>query len=187
MASNLPIQFSKDEHLVVEVQRSFWGVLGIYFISIFLTVVSLLAAYFVQTPGAISGNGMSASSVTYISLMAALLGLLSLILGYVAAGIYWENRMFITNEAVHQIVRRGLFDKSNQRISLTRVESAKASQKTMFQRLFNYGTLVFATEGQDVDYIINYIKNPSQYPTIFYDTQQQFSRSHSASRSNDPA
>ncbi|MFZ1522699.1 MAG: PH domain-containing protein [Candidatus Saccharimonadales bacterium] len=177
MANNLPITISKDEHLIIEVERSFWGVLSIYLISIFLTAVCLLAAYFVQKPDIISGNGMTASSATYISLMAALLGLLSLIFGYVAAGIYWENRMFITNEAVHQIVRRGLFDKSNQRISLNRVESAKASQKTMLQRLFNYGTLVFATEGQDVDYHITYIKDPSKYPTIFYDTQQQLNHS----------
>lgn len=81
MANNLPITISKDEHLIIEVERSFWGVLSIYLISIFLTAVCLLAAYFVQKPDIISGNGMTASSATYISLMAALLGLLSLILG----------------------------------------------------------------------------------------------------------
>lgn len=175
MANNLPINLSKDEEIVVEVERSFFGVVSIYFITILITAVCLFAAYLVQKPDVISSNGMSTASATYISLMAAIMGLLSLIFGYVAATIYWENRMFITNEAVHQIVRRGFFDKSNQRISLMRVESAKAGQKTMLQRLFNYGTLVFATEGQDVDYSMTYVKNPSRYPTIFYDTQQEFS------------
>lgn len=176
MTEKLPISLSKDEGVVVEVERSFFGVFGIYLITIAITVACLVAAYYVQRPDVISNNGMSVASSTYISLMAAILGLLSLIFGYIASTIYWENRMFITNEAVHQIVRRGFFDKSDQRISLNRVESAKAAQKTMLQRLFNYGTLIFATEGEDVDYVITYVKSPSKYPTIFYDTQQEFSK-----------
>jgi hypothetical protein len=181
MPNNLPINLSKDEELVIEVERSFFGVFGIYFITIVITAVCLAVAYYVQRPDAISSNGMSASSATYISLMAAIMGLLSLISGYIAATIYWENRMFITSEAVHQIVRRGFFDKSNQRISLTRVESAKAAQKTMLQRLFDYGTLVFATEGQEVDYSLPYVKNPSRYPTIFYDAQEAYLKSKNVS------
>ncbi len=174
MANNLPIDLSNNEELVVEVERSFFGVVGIYFLSISITVICLAAAYFVQRPDVISANGLSVQSSTYISLMAAMLGLLSLIFGYMAATVYWENRMFITNEAVHQVIRRGLFDRSDQRISLTRVESARASHKTMTQRLFGYGTLVFATEGEDVDYSLTYVKNPSKYPTIFYDTQEAY-------------
>lgn len=172
MDKNLPIELSNDEYVVKEVERSAFGAFGIYLTTIIITASCLIVAYIIQD-GSVLGESVNQASATYLSLGVAVIGLLSLIFGYVAANIYWENRMFITNEAIHQVVRRGFFDKSNQRISLHRVESAKANQKTMTQRIFNHGTLVFATEGEDVDYIITYVKNPTKYPNIFYDTQQQ--------------
>ena len=172
---NLNIDLSSGEHVIVEVQRSFLGVLGIYFSTIVITLSLLFVAYILQE-GSILKNSTNFDSQTtvYVSLLAAILGLMSLIVGYIAATIYWENRMFITNEAVHQVVRKGLFDKSTQRIALNRVESVKAGQKTMLQRLFGYGTLIFATEGTDVDYAITYVKSPTKYPRIFQDAQEEF-------------
>lgn len=173
--STVPIDLSSGEHVITEIQRSFLGALGIYFSTILITLSCLFLAYILQEGSIVKNNfSFSPQTTLYISLLAAILGLLSLIVGYITATIYWENRMFITNEAVHQIVRKGLFDKSNQRIALNRVESVKASQKTMMQRLFNYGTLVFATEGSDVDYSISYVKHPTIYPRIFQDAQEEF-------------
>ena len=172
---NAPIDLSSGEHVIIEIQRSFFGVLGIYFSTIIITLSLLAVAYLLQEGSILKNNpSFSSESATYVSLLAAILGLLSLIVGYIAATIYWENRMFITNEAVHQVVRKGLFDKSTQRIALNRVESIKATQKTMMQRLLGYGTLVFATEGDDVDYSITHVKSPTQYPRIFQDAQEEF-------------
>lgn len=169
------IDLSDSEHVIVEVQRSFFGALGIYFSTIIITISLLVVAYILQEGSILKDSAnLSSQTTVYVSLLAAILGLMSLIVGYIAATIYWENRMFITNEAVHQIVRRGLFDKSTQRIALNRVESVKAGQKTMIQRLFGYGTLIFATEGTDVDYAITYVKSPTQYPRIFQDAQEEF-------------
>lgn len=169
------IDLSDSEHVIVEVQRSFFGALGIYFSTIIITISLLVVAYILQEGSILKDSAnLSSQTTVYVSLLAAILGLMSLIVGYIAATIYWENRMFITNEAVHQIVRRGLFDKSTQRIALNRVESVKAGQKTMMQRLFGYGTLIFATEGTDVDYAITYVKSPTQYPRIFQDAQEEF-------------
>lgn len=169
------IDLSDSEHVIVEIQRSFFGALGIYFSTIIITISLLVVAYVIQEGSILKDSAnLNPQTTVYVSLLAAILGLMSLIVGYIAATIYWENRMFITNEAVHQVVRRGLFDKSTQRIALNRVESVKAGQKTMMQRLFGYGTLIFATEGTDVDYAITYVKSPTQYPRIFQDAQEEF-------------
>ena len=163
---NAPIDLSSGEHVIVEIQRSFFGVLGIYFSTIIITLSLLAVAYLLQEGSILKNNpSLGSESATYVSLLAAILGLLSLIVGYIAATIYW---------AVHQVVRKGLFDKSTQRIALNRVESIKATQKTMMQRLLGYGTLVFATEGDDVDYSITHVKSPTQYPRIFQDAQEEF-------------
>ena len=42
---NLNIDLSSGEHVIVEVQRSFLGVLGIYFSTIVITLSLLFVAY----------------------------------------------------------------------------------------------------------------------------------------------
>lgn len=182
MDKDLPIELSNDELVINEIERSGFGAFGIYLTTIIITISCLIVAYIIQD-GSVLGSAIDQSASIYLSLGVAILGLLSLIFGYVAANIYWENRMFITNESIHQVVRRGFFDKSRQHILLSRVESAKYNQRTMFQRLFNYGTLVFATEGNDIDYVMLYVKNPSRYPRIFHDAQENYIRNMTSNNS----
>ncbi len=97
-----------------------------------------------------------------VLVIGCLLSLLFLLGGYIAIYIYTDNRFFLTNESVVQEIRRSLFSRSEQTVSLANIEDASFRRNGILPTLLDYGAIRLSTEGDETTYRFNYVARPKQ-------------------------
>ena len=80
----------------------------------------------------------------------------ALIISAIAIKIYRENRLFITNKHVIQMVMNSLVSDSVNVIDLASVEDASFRQDSLLQKMFHYGTFRLSTVGDETTYTFKY-------------------------------
>ena len=180
MAKSLPFELTKNEVLVAELERSkvpYVVMFGLGFLS-----TSFFFANFIQLYSASNSAwlrkliSISSETASQISPIFLLLSALSILFCLVAAQIYSQNRMFITNEHMVRIEQHGLVATDRKVINHLNVEDIKARQN-LLGRLFGYGLMSLSTEGEGVTYTINFIKRPFEYERIITDTRDAYQQS----------
>ena len=80
----------------------------------------------------------------------------ALIISAIAIKIYRENRLFITNKHVIQMIMNSLVSDSVNVIDLASVEDASFRQDSILQKMFHYGTFRLSTVGDETTYTFKY-------------------------------
>jgi uncharacterized membrane protein YdbT with pleckstrin-like domain len=159
------IEFDKDEQLVAEIRKHPIGLFFIYLTGIGISLVMAILfgilglSDFLAT--GLDGTGASSSSAQAIIILVGML----LIFGTLAvmtiqAILYTNNVIFVTSEKIAQILYINLFNKKISQLSIGDVQDVTVTQKGILAHIFNYGTLVIETAGEQQNYNFTYIPEP---------------------------
>ena len=159
------IEFDENEELVTEIRKHPFGLFIIYLIgsivSIALLAVTFVIAIF--TNGDRLGTGFDlSSSQPVVLVLGGLLVLISVIMTIIGAYLYESNVMLVTSEKIAQFLYKTIFDRKISQLSIGDIQDVTVSQIGLFARLFNYGTLVIETAGEQQNYTFTYTPNPYQ-------------------------
>ena len=158
------IEFDDEERLALEIRKHFFG-LFIIFLTGFFVMIITLAISIVITFGARGSDLVGAQAASYSS-VALLIGLLLLILEAVSMLIgvylYRSNVVFVTNQKIAQVLYQTIFNRKISQLNIGDVQDVTVTQKGLFAHIFNYGTLVIETAGEQQNYTFTYVPDPYQ-------------------------
>ena len=151
------IELDADEKIIYRVNRSIVGLIPAY-LAAGITLVGVLFGVF-----QIARNQQAVSQNMPIGLALLLIlgtGLLIGMVVYLFINVYKGNRMIITNERVVMFTQRGVFHQSVPQLNLVDVQEVTVHQHGMLSHLFNYGSIVVETAGEQKNIILKYAQNP---------------------------
>lgn len=138
-------------------------------------MVALIVAGAISYPLITSSFGDSATSGFGIALIVGLLlALLFLIGGYIIVWVYLNNKLFLTNENVIQIIQDSLFAKREQTVNLANIIEVSYSQVGLPEIMLNYGTIRFSTQGDEKSFGLGYIVDPKQEVAVLNNAAESF-------------
>ena len=103
---------------------------------------------------------------------------------YVAYYVYNNNRFFLTNESVIQVIQPSLFTHDEQTVSLGNIEDASYTQQGVIQQLFNFGSIRLSTEGDETTYRFTYVANPKEHIATLNNAVEAFKNGRPVSASD---
>lgn len=164
------VEFDDKEEFLLEIRKHLFGLIliqisGVLITFILMAIPMLIAANldFFQI-GEIGGD--TSSIRTVLIFVGLLLGIFSIIASLIAAIIYRNNVIYITNEKIAQVIYTSIFNRKLSQLSIGDVQDVTVSQNGLFPRLFKYGTLVVETAGEQQNYTFNYVPNPYESSRI---------------------
>lgn len=155
------IEFDDNEELLLEVRKVPFGLFlilltGLFFISVIFIVAFLLNSSLSDgLLGTEGGYGMAIFGGAAV--LGGLVGLGLLL----AAIVYINDVIFVTSEKLAQVLYRNVITRKVSQLNIGDVQDVTVTQKGIFARIFNYGTLVIETAGEQDNYIFTYIPNPT--------------------------
>lgn len=162
------IEFDEDERLLLEIRKHPFGLFLIYLIGTFVTISMLVVAVLVvMFAGSSSNYGYDASSLQLpVILITFILAVLSLVMTGVGSYLYKTNVILVTSDKLAQLLNRTVFDRKISQLSIGDVQDVTVVQKGVFAHLFNYGTLVIETAGEQENYNFTFAPNPYEAAKI---------------------
>lgn len=157
------IEFDKDEELYYEIRKDTFGLMMIYFTGLF--VAGAIFLLFVIGPSALKGDplGLGADMTTIkvaLALLGGLVTILAIIGTAIGAYLYQSNVVLVTSEKLAQVLYRTIFDRKISQLSIGDVQDVTVSQNGILARLFDYGTLIIETAGEQSNYTFTFTPKP---------------------------
>lgn len=168
------ISLSEGEYVIRMIPRSLIGLAGSISISILLIAVAFFALFnydLIIKAFQIPNDKIMPSVISFPILVFVGLVIVSM---YIIYYIYTNNRLFLTNESVIQEIQTGLFSKREQIVSLVNVEDVGYSQDGIMQQVFNYGSIILSTEGEETTYVFIYAGNPKSHIVVLNNAVEAF-------------
>lgn len=157
------IEFDENEELVTEIRKDPVGLIIVLLTGGFVTIALLLVA------GVVAGLDLSqiftssAPTVRGLLVVGCLLGAIgTVIMTAIAAYLYVSNVIYVTSEKIAQVLYLSLFNRKISQLSIGDVQDVTVSQKGILAHIFDYGTLVIETAGEQENYSFNYVPDPYQ-------------------------
>jgi len=157
------IEFDDNEELLYEIRKHPIGLVAIYTAGLLISgavlAVTLAAGYFFQ--GDRLGLGTDLSFIRpFVIVFGGILAIFALIMTAISAYLYQSNVVYVTSEKIAQVLYRSIFDRKISQLSIGDVQDCTTSQRGLFPRLLNYGTLVIETAGEQQNYTFTFTPNP---------------------------
>jgi hypothetical protein len=163
------IEFDDDEKLLYEIRKHPFGLFMIYLGGLFFSGMMFLIAFVGNMLLGGDSNldaGFDPSAARAIILGVGLvLGVLAIIVTFIAAYLYQSNVVVVTSDKVAQFLYPSLFNRKISQLSLGDIQDVTVTQKGILPHLFNYGTLVVETAGEQNNYIFSYTPEPYKAST----------------------
>lgn len=161
------IEQDADEEILYEIRKHPIGLVGIYVLGILVTIAIVAATVGLNVLFSNDTAGIGADLQTdlssfnpLVSVLGGVLAILSLIMTAVGAYLYQSNVVYVTSEKLAQVLYRTLFDRKISQLSIGDVQDVTTNQKGLLAQLFNYGTLVVETAGEQSNYTFNFTPRP---------------------------
>lgn len=158
------IELDADEQVICEIRKHPIGIIAIFITGLFISFAILLAGIFGSIWLEDNGNDIGTGS-TYawvVMLVAILLTVFCLVVTFISAFIYRSNVVLVTSEKIAQILYRTIFDRKVSQLNIADVQDVTVSQTGVFSRIFNYGTLVIETAGEQQNYTFTFAPEPHE-------------------------
>lgn len=157
------IEFDENEELVWEIRKHPFGLFIIYFTG--AAISAIIFSFLVLGPMLFDKDFLGLSiELGALRPIAIGVGFLLTVGGLVGTAIgaylYQANVVLITSEKIAQLLYTSLFNRKISQLSIGDVQDVSVQQKGIFARLFNYGTLVVETAGEQNNYIFTYTPQP---------------------------
>jgi hypothetical protein len=156
------IDLAEDEYVVLHIQRSKLGIMIIWFVAAFLAIVLTAAVILLTNTAAIENSyfTINSSSKGYLVLGVIALYFLLFFCAWAGQSIYKSNHLYITNRRAIQTVRNSLFSNSTNIIELAKIEDVSYRQVSIWDHIFQVGTLRMATVGDETTYTFPFLDTP---------------------------
>lgn len=157
------IEFDPDEQLICEIKKHPIGLFIIYMTGIFvgLAVFLLLVVGSLFLSNDPLGFGdQSALLQATVAIVGGILTVLVVLGTALGAYMYKSNVVLVTSEKVAQLLYRTIFDRKISQLSLGDVQDVTVNQKGILARMFNYGTLIIETAGEQANFIFTFTPMP---------------------------
>ncbi len=157
------IEFDEDEKLVCEIRKHPLGLFLIYLTGLFVAtmlVIAFFGATFFLDNDPLSTGVATTPLRTPLILLGTFLTLLTLLITFLGAYIYQSNVVLVTSEKLTQVTYRTIFDRKISQLSIGDVQDVTVSQIGILSRIFDYGTLVVETAGEQQNYTFSYVPKP---------------------------
>jgi hypothetical protein len=158
------IEFDEKEQLLAEIRKHPFGLVLIYITGGLIAL--MLFALLVVSPLVFSSESLgfvdTPASRSIIVILGFALSLVAIVGVAVGAFLYQGNVIIVTSEKLAQQLNTSLFDRKISQLSIGDVQDVTVSQKGIFARIFNYGTLVIETAGEQINYVFTFTPDPYQ-------------------------
>ena len=161
------IQFSPTEYVVIDVQRSVWGLVRIWLFAllVFVAMSAITVMLDITTPVELNHWVLISLIVTTIAI--------SLLVGMIGSYVYKSNSFIVTNERVFAHIQFTPFAQRSQNVELEHIEDCSVSQSNPLQMIFNYGSIRLSTIGDEQTYLFTFVDSPKeQFQVINHVVQQ---------------
>jgi energy-coupling factor transporter transmembrane protein EcfT len=157
------IEFDDEEELVYEVHKHPFGLFMVYFTGFLVAAIIFMAL--IIAPSLLSGDpigvGVDYGTIRLIlALVGGLLTILAIIMTAISAYLFESNVMLVTSEKIAQVLYRNIFDRKISQLSIGDVQDVTVNQRGILARLFNYGTIVIETAGEQENYSFSFVPRP---------------------------
>jgi uncharacterized membrane protein YdbT with pleckstrin-like domain len=159
------IEFDADEELVAEVRKHPFGLIIVYATGFFigLTVLIVLALVSVYLSGDPLATGADTIGLETAIVVVGIILEVGILIGTAIAGyLYKSNIIFVTSDKLAQVLYTSIFNRKISQLSLGDIQDVTVTQDGIFPRIFNYGTVVIETAGEQNNYIFTYTPFPYQ-------------------------
>lgn len=158
------IEFDANEELVTEIRKHPIGLLFILLTGGLVILATLGITAFVLS--ADLDSFFQTNALNNLRPVFAIISFL-LIIGvaiatFIGAFLYRNNVIYVTSEKIAQVLYITLFNRKISQLSIGDVQDATVTQNGILAHLFNYGTLVIETAGEQQNYTFTYIPDPYQ-------------------------
>lgn len=168
------IEFDEGEELVWEIRKHPFGLFIIYFTGAAISAIifSFLVLGAMLFDKNFLGLGIELGALRPIMIgLGFLLTIGGLVGTAIGAYLYQANVVLVTSEKIAQLLYTSLFNRKISQLSIGDVQDVSVQQKGIFARIFNYGTLVVETAGEQNNYTFTYTPQP-------YETGKAIVNSH---------
>jgi hypothetical protein len=156
------IEFDAKERLELEIRKH---PIGLFLV--FATGVFVILAIMIVT-GALSflardGNLRATVSGDYAPAIVLVGFILSLLAGgimAIGAFLYRSNVVFVTNQKIAQVLYITIFNRKISQLNIGDIQDVTVTQKGFLAHVFNYGTLVIETAGEQQNYTFTFVPDP---------------------------
>lgn len=160
------IEFDADEKIICEIRKHFFGFILIYFTGAFIAGIVLIASIFASLwmeTNIVNTSPPFGITGSVIMLVGVVISLIVLGLTFIYGYIFGNNVVLLTTEKVSQILYKSLFDRKVSQLNISDVQDVTVNQVGIFARVFNYGTLVIETAGEQQNYTFSFAPKPHEY------------------------
>jgi uncharacterized membrane protein YdbT with pleckstrin-like domain len=159
------IEFDSNEQLHMEVRKDPFGLFMIYFtgglVTLALFGIMVLGAASFDFTTITADSGVNESSFRAVIVAAGFfLTVLSIVATAIGAFLYRNNIVLITSEKIAQMLYISLFNRKISQLSIADVQDVTVKQKGIFAHIFDYGTLVIETAGEQSNYTFTFMPQP---------------------------
>jgi hypothetical protein len=169
------VEFDENEILITEIRKDIVGLAMIYLTGMGVVLALLIAAFIVgkvDVSSFVDGNSSAARSLL---VGACFLGSAFSVVGMlIGAFLYKNNSIYVTSEKVAQVLYTSIFNRKVSQLSIGDIQDVTVSQKGVLAHIFNYGTLVIETAGEQQNYTFTFVPEP-------YDKSNAIIGAHEAS------
>lgn len=157
------IELDANEKILYEIRKHPFGLAGIYALG--LSVAGLLfggsigLVYLLDSNPSGSGTDLG-SFGPLLLLLGGFLSIFALIMTAIGAYLYQSNVVYVTSEKVAQVLYKSIFHRKISQLSIGDVQDVTTSQSGVFSHLFNYGTLIIETAGEQSNYSFHFTPKP---------------------------
>ena len=155
------IEFDSNENLVTEIRKHPFGLFLIFATGALITVALLAVGAvggFLDFGGSGTEGANSLKPVLVLISFVLLIG--TLIMTYIGAFLYTSNVIFVTSEKIAQVLYISLFNRKVSQLSIGDVQDVTVTQNGVMAHIFNYGTLVIESAGEQENYKFTYVPEP---------------------------
>lgn len=157
------IEFDENEELVWEIRKHPFGLALIYFTG--AAIAAIIFSFLVLGPMVFSSDFLGldielGSLRPVLILIGFVLTVFALIGTAIGAYLYQANVVIVTSEKIAQLLYKSLFDRKISQLSIGDVQDVSVQQKGIFARMFNYGTLIVETAGEQNNYVFTFTPKP---------------------------
>lgn len=155
------IELDSEEELVCMIKRHPIGLVGVTFTGLLIALAvvagsSVLGSWIDTQPDINGGFNIG----VYITLFGILMGIIVGFFTFVAAYVYNNSVILVTSDKVAQVLYTSLVNRKISQLSLGDLQDVTVEQKGIMSRVFNYGTIVIETAGEQNNFIFNYTPYP---------------------------
>lgn len=173
------INLDPDEQIEFEVHRNPIASVPIYLTGLIIFTMLLGLVYLAATNTAEIAEFVPPLAV-YFGI--SLLMLLDVGITFIAAAIFMNNYLVITNENLIQMLQMSLFSRKVSQLSLAKIQDVTAKQNGFFPTVFKYGSIGIESAGEQSNFTFRFAEKPYESAKRIIDAGDRYNSKHGLSK-----